>query len=86
MLGPLLRMPGSLLRRSIIGRDWATKIGNRDVRMKTEHVKTQETAEEVSSQGLKKRLERRNRSEALLLPEKTVGGLEKRLKKGIANL
>ena len=36
------------------GRDWAAAIGNRDVRMKAEHVKAPETTEEVSSHPGKK--------------------------------
>ena len=42
------------------GRDWAAEIGNRDVRMKAEHVKTAETTEEASSHRVKKCVEKLN--------------------------
>jgi hypothetical protein len=41
--GPARVVPGHS------GRDWAAEIGNRDVRMKADRVKTKETTEEVSS-------------------------------------
>ncbi len=50
--GPARVVPGHS------GRDWAAAIGNRDVRMKAERVKTPETTEEVSSHGVEKRAER----------------------------
>src|SRR5664280_2461571 len=40
------------------GRDWAAEIGNRNVMLKADHVKTPETTEEVSSYGVEKRVER----------------------------
>ena len=36
------------------GTDWAAEIGNRDVRMKADHVKTTATTEEVSSHPVEK--------------------------------
>ena len=65
------------------GRDWAAEIGNRDVRMKAEHVKTPETTEEVSSHPGEKGVESQKKaSKHPLCQRKTEGGLEK----GLVNL
>jgi endo-beta-N-acetylglucosaminidase D len=61
------------------GTDWAAKIGNRDVRMKTDHVKTTATTEEVSSNPRDKGHWIKNGVETPPTLEKTEVGLDKRL-------
>jgi aspartate aminotransferase-like enzyme len=47
-------------------------MGNRDLRMKAEHVKTPETAKEVSSHGVEKRAERHKGQQCAPLCQRTV--------------
>jgi hypothetical protein len=65
------------------GRDWAAEIGNGSIRMKTEHVKTPATTEEVSARGVEEGVKRHKSQRSAPFVKENRGGLEKRLKKDL---